>query len=128
LRVANRARKFTPRVAGRDREGHRRDRRHYRQIAARHGCAVATVQTIADENNLRDRWQDGQQQTAATSVKQSNAAALRADLQVDLLGDVAKLRDRLFGDVTPPRREGLPAGCRSRRGRRVPRQLVRPAA
>jgi hypothetical protein len=72
----------------------------YRKIAARHGCAVGTVQKIADENNLRDRWQDGQQQTAAaTSVKQSNAASLRAALQVDLLGDVAKLRGRLFGGV-----------------------------
>ncbi|GAB3472379.1 hypothetical protein [Actinophytocola sediminis] len=73
----------------------------YRQIASRHGCAVATVQRIAEENNLGDRWKDGQHQTAAaTSVNQTNGAQRRAALQLDLLDDAQALRARLFGDVT----------------------------
>ena len=72
----------------------------YRKIAARHDVSNATVQKIADEHNLRDRWQAGQQQTAAaTSVKQTNAAALRAALQVDLLDDAQWLRSKLRGQV-----------------------------
>lgn len=72
----------------------------YRKIAARHSVALGTVQAIARENGLADRWQEGQQQTAAaTSVKQSNAAERRAALQLDLLDDAQKLRARLFGDV-----------------------------
>lgn len=37
----------------------------YRDIANRHGCSVATVQKIAKENGLADRWHAGQQRTAA---------------------------------------------------------------
>lgn len=44
--------------------------------------------TVADENNLRHLWQYGQAKTqAAISVKVSNAAAKRAQLQTDLLDD-----------------------------------------
>lgn len=72
----------------------------YRDIARRHDVALGTVQKIARDNGLGDRWQEGQAQTAAaTSVRQSNAAAKRAQLQEDLLDDAQKLREKLFGDV-----------------------------
>jgi transposase-like protein len=72
----------------------------YRKIAARHGCALGTVQKIAQEHQLGDRWQEGQAQTAAaTSVKQSNAAAKRAELENDLLDDAQWLRSKLRGNV-----------------------------
>jgi hypothetical protein len=72
----------------------------YRALSKRHGCAVATIQKIAREHDLGDAWQEGQAQTAAaTSVKQTNAAALRAALQVDLLDDAQWLRSKLRGNV-----------------------------
>ncbi|ALG07651.1 hypothetical protein [Kibdelosporangium phytohabitans] len=72
----------------------------YRKIAARHSVGVATVQTVAKENGLADAWKDGHEQTrAATEVKTANAAARRAQLQVDLLGDAQELRERMFGNV-----------------------------
>ncbi|MBP2331245.1 transposase-like protein [Kibdelosporangium banguiense] len=73
----------------------------YRKIAGRHGVGLASVQKVAQQNGLADAWQNGQQQTAAaTSVKQTNAAERRAQLQLDLLGDAQELRGRLFGYVT----------------------------
>ena len=72
----------------------------YRQIAKRHECALGTIQNIAKEFELTDAWQDGQAQTAAaTSVKVSNGAERRAQLQLDLLDDAQKLRSKLFGNV-----------------------------
>ena len=70
----------------------------YRKIAARHNVkSLSTIQAIAKEFDLADRWQEGQANTAAaTSVKQTNAAALRADLQVDLLHDAQEIRRRLW--------------------------------
>lgn len=72
----------------------------YRDIAQRHSVANGTIQAIARANGLADRWKAGQAQTAAaTSVHQSNGAERRAQLQLEFLDDVAKLREKLFGEV-----------------------------
>jgi transposase-like protein len=103
--VANRTRKFPPEqraaIAKDIKDTAGTPEGSYRKIAARHGCSLDTVQKVARENGLADRWQEGQQQTAAaTSVKQSNAAERRSQLQLELLDDIAELRSRMFGDVT----------------------------
>lgn len=103
--MANRTTKFTPEQRAAIAEDIRQTAGtpdgSYRAIAKRHACAVATVQAVADENDLRHLWQDGQAKTqAATSVKVSNAAERRARLQLDLLDDAQALRAKLFGDVT----------------------------
>lgn len=88
----------------------------YRLIAERHNCSKNTVQNIAKEYGLEDRWRAGQAQTAAaTSVNQSNAADRRARLQLELLDDVDELRQKLFGDVVhlhTAKNEGPMAGER----------------
>lgn len=72
----------------------------YRKIAKRHGVGLATVQKVAKDNGLADAWQAGHEQTkAATEVKTANAAAQRAQLQVDLLDDAQQLRGKLWGNV-----------------------------
>lgn len=103
--MANRTRKFTPEQRAAIAEDIRQTAGtpdgSYRAIAKRHDCALGTIQNIAREFELTDAWQEGQQQTAAaTSVRQSNAAERRSQLQVELLDDIAELRSRLFGEVT----------------------------
>lgn len=102
--MANRTTKFSPEqrtaIADDIRETAGTPDGSYRQIAKRHGCAVATVQAVAKEHGLEDAWQTGQAKTAAaTTVKVTNAAAKRVQLQTDLLDDAQKLRAKLFGEV-----------------------------
>lgn len=73
----------------------------YRKIAKRNEVGVATVQKIAKDNGLADAWQAGQQQTAAaTSVRLTNVAARRTELEARLVEQAHDLLDRIHDDVT----------------------------
>jgi transposase-like protein len=72
-----------------------------RAIAAKHGVSDGVVRKIAREAGITDAWSREHTENA-TRARQADLRAMRAQIAADLLGDVARLRDRAWSEYVVP--------------------------
>jgi hypothetical protein len=73
----------------------------FAELCAHFECSRDTIVKVAESIGMRDAWEHRRAQTeAATASRAAILAERRTQLQTDLLDDIQKLREKLFGEVT----------------------------